>query len=196
MQVHTATGDLLAALLEYPTDESVAGMASAAQALREQFPVTEKLELFCDTLAGKSLHELEELYTRTFDLNPTCTLEIGWQIFGEQYERGTFLVRMRETLRKFDIPEGKELPDHLCSALRVLARLEGVDADNFAGVFILPALRKMCEKFLKDNPYRCVLETIKDLVGELHPKCSLPEISRKPAAADLLKGDRCGCNDS
>ena len=64
--------------------------------------------------------ELEELYTRTFDINPVCSLEVGWHLFGEDYNRGAFLVRMRGLLREHGIEEGAELPDHLESVLRVL----------------------------------------------------------------------------
>ena len=37
--------------------------------------------------------QIQELYTRTFDINPVCTLEIGWHIFGEDYARGALLVK-------------------------------------------------------------------------------------------------------
>ena len=67
---------------------------------------------------------LEELYTRTFDINPVCSLETGWHLFGEDYNRGAFLVRMRGLLRQHGIEEGAELTDHLESALRVLSVME------------------------------------------------------------------------
>src|SRR6266568_3182701 len=55
----------------------------------------------------------QELYVQTFEFNPACTLELGWHLFGENYERGEFLVRMREQLRRHGIAESNELPDHL-----------------------------------------------------------------------------------
>jgi len=39
----------------------------------------------------------------TFDINPACALEVGWHLFGEDYMRGQFLVRMREELSKYEI---------------------------------------------------------------------------------------------
>ena len=61
--------------------------------------------------------QLEELYTRTFDLNPVCTPEVGWHIYGEQYRRGRFLVQARELLKIVGVDERGELPDHLMSLL-------------------------------------------------------------------------------
>ena len=44
---------------------------------------------------GMSVEDLQELYTRTFDWNPDTSLEIGWHLYGENYERGEFLVEVR-----------------------------------------------------------------------------------------------------
>ena len=105
--------------------------------------------------------ELEELYTRTFDINPVCSLETGWHLFGEDYNRGAFLVRMRGLLRDHGIEEGAELPDHLESALRVLAVMEPTPASELAREFILPAVAKMRAPFRKvDNPYATVLAEV------------------------------------
>jgi len=86
---------------------------------------------------------MQELYVQTFVFNPACTLEIGWHIFGENYERGEFLVRMREQLRSHGIAESCELPDHLCHILLLLDRLDSEEAADLVGQFVLPALAKI-----------------------------------------------------
>jgi len=86
---------------------------------------------------------MQELYVQTFEFNPACTLEIGWHIFGENYERGEFLVRMREQLRRHGIAESPELPDHLCHILPLLDRLDAEEAADLVGQFVLPALAKI-----------------------------------------------------
>ena len=88
--------------------------------------------------------ELEEAFTSTFDLNPACCPEIGWHLFGERYERGSFLVWMRERLREFGLEETEELPDHLCHVLRVLGRMQAEEAERFATEAVGPALDRMC----------------------------------------------------
>src|SRR5690606_15671394 len=88
-------------------------------------------------------HELEEAYTRTFDVNPSCALEIGWHLFGEDYMRGQFLVRMRRELAKLEIPESNELPDHLTHVLAVIAAMPEDRAFQFTHSCVFPALFKM-----------------------------------------------------
>jgi len=107
---------------------------------------------------GMSTPDLQELYTRTFDLNPVCALDVGWHLYGEAYERGRFLVRMREMLRQVGIAEGTELPDHLTAVLPALGRLAPEEAGAFAAAYVLPALRRMLEGLAgKDNPYEKAL---------------------------------------
>jgi nitrate reductase delta subunit len=150
--------DALARLLEYPRPgfEDLLGECPA----------------FAAAVAGESLESLQELYTRTFDLNPECSLEIGWHLFGEEYERGAFLVKMRQELRRYGIPESTELPDHLTHALRLAARMAAEDARVFSSRFILPALEKMLAAMEgKGNPYRNVLEAVRAALAQGVAQC-------------------------
>lgn len=113
-------------------------------------------------------YELEEAYTRTFDVNPSCALEIGWHLFGEDYMRGQFLVRMRGELAKYEIPESGELPDHLTHVLPVLALMPQDEASQFAHACVFPALHKMQTSLDKNqSPYRHLIRCLV-LVLELH----------------------------
>jgi nitrate reductase delta subunit len=117
---------------------------------------------FCEATAGLNDTELEELYTRTFDLNPVCTPEVGWHIYGEQYRRGRFLVQARELLKIVGIEERGELPDHLMSLLPAVARLQPQDAALFAGTYLVPAIDKMMPGLEeKSNPYEHILKAIR-----------------------------------
>ncbi len=98
---------------------------------------------------------MQELYVQTFEFNPACTLEIGWHLFGENYERGEFLVRMRQQMRRYGVAESTELPDHLTHLLPLLDRMERAEAAGLATEFVLPALQKI--KLDEQNPYQAVL---------------------------------------
>jgi len=118
--------------------------------------------------------ELEETYTRTFDVNPSCALEIGWHLFGEDYMRGQFLVRMREELAKHEIAESGELPDHLTHVLPVLAAMSKAEAQQFAHSCVFPALYKMQVALEKnESPYRhlirCLVLLLENYFGESEP---------------------------
>jgi nitrate reductase delta subunit len=116
-----------------------------------------------------SLEEVQEIYTRTFDINPVCTLEVGWHIYGEDYARGAFLVKMRELLRENGVPESQELPDHLTHVLLILGLLEGAIADDLAARYVLPALNKMLTAMAdSETPYKVILEAADQMVRQDH----------------------------
>lgn len=151
----------LAALFEYPGEGYVERVRDCAAAMGAEPPEAQSLfAQFLREIDGLSVDDLEELFTRTFDLNPACTLEIGWQLYGEDYRRGEFLVKMRQGLREKGLPESAELPDHLTHALALLGRLETDEADEFAGRFLLPALDKMLASWKKNrNAYAALVES-------------------------------------
>jgi len=146
----------IARLLEYPSAGCDVELPPDAD------PETARLlGDFAREIEGLSTEQLEELYTRTFDINPVCSLEVGWQLFGENYDRGSFLVWMRQQLRRFGLRESAELPDHLTHALALYTRLEGEEARQFASRFLCPAIDKMLAGFAgKNNPYENVLRAI------------------------------------
>lgn len=127
----------------------------------------------------------QELYVQTFEFNPACTLELGWHLFGETYERGEFLVKMRGELRRHGVEETSELPDHLTHILRLIGRMEHGEAALLAGESVLPALEKI--RLPEGSPYRPVFETI---IGKLRgdfpgaPRRSTPLPIFQEAARD------------
>jgi len=121
---------------------------------------------FVRQIQNLPLEKLQELYTHTFELNPVCALEVGWQLYGEEYARGEFLVAMRKQLRRHCLPEFRELPDHLSHVLSLLDRMEPEEAQNLTEAFLLPALNKMLTGFPdQNNPYRNVLLAIAKLLS-------------------------------
>lgn len=123
--------------------------------------------------------ELQELFTRTFDLNPLCCLEIGWHLFGENYDRGALLVRLRQELRLYGVAESSELPDHLSQVLRLLARMEPERARDFVGACVLPALEKMLTAFSgAENPFQSLLLAVRQVMRGDYPEMLL---SQEPA---------------
>ncbi|MBI3669601.1 MAG: nitrate reductase molybdenum cofactor assembly chaperone [Acidobacteria bacterium] len=171
METHTIY-DQLAALLEYPGEDYVQRIERAAQVLAEAQPAAAGLlRSFQEQIRGSSTEELQALFTSTFDLDPVCSLEVGWHLFGEQYERGVFLVKMRQQMRRFALAESTELPDHLTHVLAVLGRMEPEEADEFAAACVHPALDKMRAGLGgKNNPFENVLEAIARLLESRHAR--------------------------
>ena len=141
----------------------------ADESLHLPWDVSDHLRKFISAVGVLPIEEMEELYTRTFDINPVASLEIGWHLYGEQYERGAFLVKMREILRAHQIEESVELPDHLTHVLLAFGRMEKTDTDEFAAKFLVPALEKILDGFEdKGNPYEEVLQSIKSFIEHYH----------------------------
>ncbi len=162
--------DSLAALLRYPDRAYLGGVDVCRRTLAAEGPgLAEPVERFAAAVGKMTVAELEELFTRTFDINPMCSLEVGWQLFGEEYARGAFLVRMRQEMRRLGLPESTELPDHLTHVLAILGRMKPDDADDFATACVLPALERMCAGLSnKDVPYEHALGAIRAFVLARH----------------------------
>jgi nitrate reductase delta subunit len=167
----TTIPELLAPLFHYPGAGYRALAGQCLAAARSEAPETESLLAeFSSSIEGLSTEELQELYTRTFDLNPLCTLEIGWQLYGEEYQRGEFLVKMRQQLRAYELRESGELPDHISHALALVAKLEPEEAAEFAGRYVLPALDKMLAGWRDErNAFTALLESAFTFLKSRYP---------------------------
>lgn len=178
--------DSLSKLIRYPSEDyhkllnefkinllNLKSENDAEQAFRLSEDTIEKInenfELFYSSVINLCREELEELYTQTFDINPVSSLEIGWHLFGETYERGSFLVKMRETLRELAVEESADLPDHITHVLLALGRMEKEEQTEFSEMFIVPALNKILDTFEgKNNPYENLLKIISMLIKVNH----------------------------
>jgi nitrate reductase molybdenum cofactor assembly chaperone len=149
------------------------------------------VDSFVERMANKTLFELEEQYIRTFDMNPVCSMDTGWQLFGEDYNRGLYMVRMREEMRKFDVPESTELPDHLTHVLPVLGRMDEEAATEFALACVIPAVKKTLSGLPKDNSYHPL---IKGLVTLLELRYGVVDEEDSEAEAPVAYG--CACKET
>ncbi|MFZ1729839.1 MAG: molecular chaperone TorD family protein [Bacteroidota bacterium] len=142
-----------------------AGLGSALTEMARLF------DTFAGHIAAMSDTEIEELFTRTFDMNPPCCLETGWHLYGETYDRGAFLVQMRTQLRRFAIVESSELPDHLRHVLQVLSQLPEQEVEVLAVQVVAPTLEKILTGFGEErkNPYIAVLQSLQVLITFLYP---------------------------
>ena len=116
---------LLSAMLEYPSPDLAESARECAALLSLESPdAAVQIERFLALTEETPPGRLEEIYTGTFDINPTCTMYAGYQLFGESYKRGEFLVRLTQKNRQRGFSEGNELADHLAVLLRFLGRLD------------------------------------------------------------------------
>ena len=149
-------------LLSYPGEQVIEACELLYIILQSELPdAATHIARFGSYVEQHESWELEEAYTSTFDVDPTCALEVGWHLFGEEYDRGLMLVRIREELRKYDLSESCELPDHLTHVLPLIAAMPEDEAQRFVKSCVQPAVLQMRESLSKsDSPYRSVIEAL------------------------------------
>ncbi len=154
----------LAGLLEYPRDDFSAHVAACRALARD-----EQFAAFVIGTENLQLAALEELYIQSFDFDPKATLDLGWQLFAEDYNRGLFLAKLRSESRRLNVPETCELPDHLPHVLRLLTRMTPAEAGDFAATCGVPAVEKILAALPETNLYRpliaCVLRQLRELAA-------------------------------
>jgi nitrate reductase delta subunit len=154
----------LADLLEYPGPDWDANVAACKKPVFACSPeVLTTFTKFCDGVQSLSLSSRQELYTRTFDLNPVCALDIGYHLFGENYKRGVFLANLRETEAPFDLGQERQLPDYLPVLLRLLNKLDDKELRaSLIGECLIPAIDKMLVALQEgENPFRHLIQTLR-----------------------------------
>jgi nitrate reductase delta subunit len=185
-----ATFELLANLFRYPDRDYVSDVERCIEALYSADP--QAAGMLRETLGQTrkiSVGDLQALYTSTFDLDPVCSLEVGWHLFGENYERGEFLVKMRSELRRLGLPESTELPDHLTHALAAFSRMESDEAECFAAACLFPALDKMRTGMeSKPNPFSGVLRAVVHVLERRYARLEMQPVPTPPIFNILNSG--------
>lgn len=160
--------DAYAVVLLYPEQDHDVIVRSCIDRFGEEHAeVRETVVDYLSLIQPLSLSAREELYIKTFDLNKAGTLDLGWHLFGEDYNRGLFLVKVRQYLQLLEIPETTELPDHVSQVLRVLGRMSPQEANEFAYACVIPALETIGEGIQEDNPHDRTIQGLVHLLRSL-----------------------------
>jgi len=165
------TLDLVAASLEYPTAQTAPLARSAAERCAgDHVALARALWELAVWLETAPVGHAEERYTTLFDLSPVCTLHVGYQVFGDTYQRGAFLANLATELRKAGVPKGEDLPDFLPLVLRLLGRVTAQEAEPLLFVVVRPALTKMLQALEgSKSPWSDMLRALPELLGEAAP---------------------------
>ena len=155
---------LFAAIFTYPYPELHAEISECYRQLKTDYPeAAELINQFQSFANSTSIPHLEEIYTSTFDVNPVCFPYPGFHLFGENFNRADFIVKLQQKYQEhgFSAPPN-ELADHLSVMLEFLSILEpdAVLAGELIEDCLLPALEKMNEGFKADNPYATVVRSL------------------------------------
>lgn len=123
--VHAVTS-ALAELFAYPQEGYFAKIEQCERLLAADCPrAASYIRQFRTEAEGHSVEELEELYTRTFDIAPLCVPYVTSYIWGdESFERGKLMSALAEAYARLGFDAQGELPDHIGVLLRFMSRLD------------------------------------------------------------------------
>ncbi len=143
----------LAALLEYPQDGYPERVCEIRDSLAELYPVAcEELDHFLKLLPVHNLTTMQELYTRSFDVQAMTTLDVGYVLFGDDYKRGVLLANLNSEYREANVDTGTELADHIPNLLRLMEVLKDEEVlHDLAYAILAPALLEMMREFSADR---------------------------------------------
>lgn len=143
--------DAFADLLSYPFASPTLAARHVLALLSPETEAPKLVRAFTDIIETATLAELQETYTRTFDLDtlrrdePTCYPYVGHYLFDESHKRGAFILGLKRRFGAAGFVDATgDLPDHLVVLLRFLAVCEDESlADELVDDAILPALARM-----------------------------------------------------
>ena len=186
----------LAELFEYPDGDYPRNVRKVIDLLDGNYSVAvADLERFLALLPAADIRAMQELFTRTFDVQSITTLDIGYVLFGDDYKRGELLANLNREHKAVKNDCRRELADHLPNLLRLLAKLSKSElTDELTQEIIAPALRNMIDEFTperiekKHESYRKHYKTLIEPPANRHEVAVLYQFALR-ALYDVLKRD-------
>lgn len=138
----------LADLFDFPAPGFAARGRALLEVLRGGYAeAAREVERFLAAIPESTL-DLQELHTRTFDVQSLTTLDIGFILFGDDYKRGELLSNLTREHAKAHNDCGGELADHLPNLLRLIPKLADEELrGELVRKILIPALTLMIREF-------------------------------------------------
>ncbi len=154
-------------LFDYPDDNYLENIDRASKALLANYP-SASIELReLKNLLPTDIYKLQELYTKSFEVQAVTSLEVGYVLYGDDYTRGRILANLSAEHRAVDNDCGGELPDHLANLLRLIPKIESQELlDDLVKLLIAPGVENMMKEYSpssmiqKDRLYKKQYKTL------------------------------------
>lgn len=149
-----------APLLRYPGKDHPRRVAELRSQLERECPrALAPVDAFVAATSGWSMHRHEEVFTRTFDLEPQCSPYLGVHLFGEHNAlRSQLLTGLAVSFARDPLDD---LPDHVAEILEHWSCLSEAEQRELRDMCVLKALSSMIGQLrLCSNPYQHLLEAV------------------------------------
>ena len=139
-------------LFEYPNENYYGHLVETIDILSQDYPdAASELEMFSSRLP-KDIYRLQELYTKSFEVQAVTSLEIGYLLYGDDYTRGEVMVNLNKEHKAVENELGTELSDHLSNVLRLLPKMTDKKIVNdLVTMMIVPAIEVMIKEYSPKN---------------------------------------------
>ncbi len=158
----------LAAMLEYPAEDYLDNVERARELCSSiSRPAGRRLGEFHKLASKHTLEELEELFTRTFEIAPVCNLYTSAYIYGdESFDRGTLMSTLKVKFQEAGFDPGDELPDHLAVLLKFATYLTTEEFNELITCCLMDPVKQMNELLKNSNgPYSALMQAISDILS-------------------------------
>jgi nitrate reductase assembly molybdenum cofactor insertion protein NarJ len=137
-----------AKVFEYPGEDYHEVVIEAIKSLGQDYPdSTKELEKFLELLPMQS-GELQELYSKSFEVQAITSLDVGYVLYGDDYQRGVIMVNLKDEHSKADNSCGEELVDFLPNLLRLLPKMQDPETiHELVTLLIATAVEKMMDEY-------------------------------------------------
>ena len=159
---------LLSVLLQYPTQDLLRDIPALREMVK-QFEVGEAqkaVQCFLDHIDSTDLTELQEEYTRTFDLSPRTSMHLTFHVCGDSAERGMALAELNRLYRtegyEIAVPE---LPDFFPLMLEFISVCDAYSRAMLLARFGDPISELASHLREQASPYASLVS----LLSTLHP---------------------------
>jgi nitrate reductase molybdenum cofactor assembly chaperone NarJ/NarW len=157
---------LISVLLMYPDDEFFGWLPSLENELDDTLTSWEKNRLlhFVAAIKHMPLLQLQEHYTRIFDINPKSCLNLTYHTLGDTEDRGRSLAQLDQVYRQagYERTTG-ELPDYLPLVLEFFSECPHAEEIDllWAQLDAVKNIAAILDDL--DSPYRLLFELLTDL---------------------------------
>jgi nitrate reductase molybdenum cofactor assembly chaperone len=144
---------VIASLFEYPDAGYPERVVQIRAFLDDDYPkAAEQIGKFLEFLPANDVVAMQELYTRSFDVQAIATLDLGYVLFGDDYKRGELLANLNREHVDAKNDCGTELADYLPNVLRLMSVLRDEELiEDLAYAIVGPALLEMIGEFDPDR---------------------------------------------
>lgn len=161
---------LVAPLLDYPCEDFFNSLDTVANSIQRKCPDAYKnLIEFKKSLSDLNREELEELYTRTFDVAPVCSPYVSVHIYGdENFDRGNLMATLATKFEERGFKNGTELPDHLAVLLKFAKYLTDEELSELIEFCLNEPVENMSNSLKgskKSNPYYHLFLAVGDILN-------------------------------